>query len=425
MKTRNIINTLAALLLVVPMQSCLKDQESIFEDSPSARMENYLNDVHELLTETPMWVMEYYPGVNCYYGGYTYVLKFTDKDVTVWSELDPEMECKSLYRFKADNGPVLSFDTNNELLHYFATPSSSSYEAMGGDFEFTILDYDADKITLLGKRSQNKYFLRPFESTQTPQEYCAGVVNFVDNYRAPILDGVIGDVDVKGEVDVDYRNLYFTYENGELDEDGNPATTNIKVAFSFTPNGLHLYEPIEINGYSIRELFYLSNYNDLTNGVITFKGSLPEDYVEYDEFKGDFVMYYYTRSVKVTLVPTEDKAGFIMKGMGTPYGFDFDVYVKYNKGRGRLDMNAQLVTINGTNVNLTAWGLNDGGYLSTDPSFGVQIHKNLETGNYDFVDNGKNDDFAVDSFLLWDGSSGYQCLGKDAQYPYLKYLARK
>lgn len=434
MKTRNIIKALAALILVIPMQSCLKDQEAVFEDSPSARMSKYLSNVQNILVGEETWIMEYYPGAGRMYGGYTYVLKFTDKDVTVWSELDPEMECTSLYRFKADNGPVLSFDTNNDLLHYFATPSSSAYEAMGGDFEFTIVDYRDDQVTLLGKRSQNYYYLRPFTEECTPMEYCQAVVDLTDSFVAATLEGTIGDLHVDGEVDLMGRTLYLYYEGEEDPETGEPVEEVAYEAFSFTPKGLHFYEPLVVNGYTIRDLFYLPTHNYLTNGVITLFGSLPEDYARYEEFAGDYTMYAYEGNIKmnVSLVPTEDKAGYILKGMGgrLSAGHDFDVYLPYDKAKGRLNLNAQVIgNEDGLTIWLAAWSLNDGGSLTWDTAYGMQIHRDLETGNFAFVDNGKTD-MEIDSFILWATNAAGKSAGQwtawgNGQIPYLQYLVRK
>ena len=79
-------------------------------------------------------------------------------EVTVASELFDEAYT-SLYKMTTDNGPVLSFDTNNYAFHYFATPSGSSrnlygesglYQAYKGDFEFMILSATADEVVLKG-----------------------------------------------------------------------------------------------------------------------------------------------------------------------------------------------------------------------------------------------------------------------------------
>lgn len=423
MKTRNIFRALAALILVIPMQSCLFEQEDIFEDAPSARIEKYLNNVQDILTDgEATWIMEYYPGVTTKYGGYVYVLKFTDEDVTVYSELDPTMECTSLYKLKADNSPVISFDTYNELLHYFATPSSTLYEAYGGDFEFSILDYSADKVTLLGKRSGNRYYLLPFDSKYTPKEYCAAVKDMTESFCASSLEGKIDDLDVTGEVDLDNRTLNLYY-NGGVDEEGNDVVEKVSEMFTFTPTGMHFYAPFEINGYIVRDLYYLPTHNSLSNGAIKLYGKLPEGYKPITAFEGDFTLYYGSSKANITLTLNDDKSTFSLSGLIA----DHPLTAQYDKSKGILKLTTQVI---GQVGNVTAkWCPLDSsaGYLTWTEGAGVNIKWSENDGYFTIENNGVWEGYTVDSFIIWgfdsSGTSAGECkdLG-NSRFFELKYM---
>ena len=76
MKT-NIKVLFTAVFFGLVFQSCLKDQSDVFDESPSARMVEYLADVQKILAEPENgWVMYYFPDKSQIYGGFTYTLKF-------------------------------------------------------------------------------------------------------------------------------------------------------------------------------------------------------------------------------------------------------------------------------------------------------------------------------------------------------------
>ena len=76
MKLNKIITLALLLLPALLLQSCLKDQEDLFDSSASARVEKYLSDTQKTLQNAQYgWVLENFPDPNQKYGGYTYTLK--------------------------------------------------------------------------------------------------------------------------------------------------------------------------------------------------------------------------------------------------------------------------------------------------------------------------------------------------------------
>ena len=112
MKLNKIITLALLLLPALLLQSCLKDQEDLFDSSASARVEKYLSDTQKTLQNAQYgWVLENFPDPNQKYGGYTYTLKFQNDTVITRSEQDRSNVVASLYSMKNVDGPIISFDT--------------------------------------------------------------------------------------------------------------------------------------------------------------------------------------------------------------------------------------------------------------------------------------------------------------------------
>ncbi|MCQ2185353.1 MAG: DUF4302 domain-containing protein [Bacteroidales bacterium] len=427
MKTGKLIFALLASVVLVSAQSCLKNQADIFDESSSERLQNLLEDTYAVLQGSSSgWLMEYYPGANQKYGGYAYHLMFDEQEVSVVCELDPENAYTSLYKMTDDNGAVLSFDGYNEALHFFATPSSSEYEAKGGDFEFNVVSVSADNIELRGKRSGNFYNLHRFPEGITPQAYMAKVSDMAGSMRAAVINGKVGETDVDGEIDFDHRHITFTYEDGDEEK------VSVVTPFMYTDTGIRMYKPYKVAGATFTEFMYFAGNNVLTNGSYTFQGKLPDDYTSYLDFAGDYVLSAYggRLTYNVSLVPTADSKGFMLKGLSAKLSHDFELYCAYDSAKGRLNINSQMVGSEGNvDVWFAAWSLVGGGNLTWDTSYGMVIHKDLDTDRFLLSDNGLTD-MTIDSFLLWGigpaGDSGsFTGWGDDYQFPYLQYMTRK
>lgn len=238
---------LSLLALPLLLTSCLKDQEDIFDDSASARVENYLANAKRVLTSAENgWVLNYYPDRNQSYGGYVYTLKFDNQNVTAGCELEPGTLITSTYTLDNEDGPVIAFDTYNDFLHYFATPSGSSgaggYQAYDGDFIFIIMNISEDEntITLKGNRSGNIMYMHRL--TGNGNDYIEAVSEVEELMNANEYGMRIGDT----EVTVLKSNRRFTFS---AEEDGN--TVSVSAPFIVSPEGIVLYKPVTILGHEI------------------------------------------------------------------------------------------------------------------------------------------------------------------------------
>ena len=75
----NKIFKLSLLLLALPllMTSCLKEDNEVFGESSSKRLQKALEEARTVLRSSEKgWVMDYYVGDDSSYGGYAFTVKF-------------------------------------------------------------------------------------------------------------------------------------------------------------------------------------------------------------------------------------------------------------------------------------------------------------------------------------------------------------
>ena len=322
----------AVLMLVVPallMQSCLKDQEDAFDQPSSIRMQNFLDNAQQALVNAPNgWLLEYFPHKEQNYGGYVYTLRFTADSVYTNCELDPGYEYGSLYRLTNDDGPVLSFDTYNEALHYFSTPSSDAYEALGGDFELVIDSVGADVIKLHGKRSLTTMYM--YKMTEDANSYLAKVLAMSEGLLFASANGSIGNLATDGNVDLDNRQITLT--SGDLSGSS---------AFIFTDKGIRLYKPIELGSIILTEIgLDTSDFKFIgtakTGETIDLKLVKPDAWKSFQELVGTYAFNSETpRDVDVAANP--DGVSYTLTG----FSEDGPIQATYNKGAGSMNIAAQ------------------------------------------------------------------------------------
>ena len=258
MKTNKIILYTLLALPALLMQSCLKDQEDIFDKPASQRMSEYLQGAQEALVSAPYgWSFDYYPEGNQSYGGFTYTIGFSNDADTVRFENNPDDgQLVSLYKMKTDDGPVLSFDTYNSFLHKYATPTDGKYQAEKGDFEFVIDSVGSDIIKVHGKKTGNTLYLRKL--TEPAAQYMQKVVDMGDSFFPSEADLTIGGKP--------YQLVFTDLTNRH---NGTYLTTT---AYNFTDKGLRFYQPLSLNGVSVQDFTYDDDKLTLSaEGVVTSK----------------------------------------------------------------------------------------------------------------------------------------------------------
>ena len=120
------------------MQSCLHDNEETFDRSAAERIDDAVSNAKNILLSADNgWHLEYYLGIDYAYGGYNFLINFgSDGKASVASEIAPsDMTTSSSWDIVKDQGPVLTFDTYNEIMHYLAQPYQDDVDGLEGDYE--------------------------------------------------------------------------------------------------------------------------------------------------------------------------------------------------------------------------------------------------------------------------------------------------
>ena len=419
------------LLATMPLflTSCLHDQEDVFDESASTRMQTYLSNAKSTLTSAEHgWAFDYYPDRKLSRGGVAYGVQFSDTAATVTCVLAPGEKETSYYRMTTDDGPVLSFDSYNTLMHYFATPSSSQYQAYDGDFEFVIDSVGSDCIKVHGKRSLNTMYLRKLD--KSIEQYTTDAKAMMDNFILSGATGIIGGTEVTASIDVDSQ--WFTFDWSD--------SSSVSTAYIPTDKGVRFYEPVTIAGKTITELAYdaktLTLTGTTTDGTaVQLQGKLPDGYMPFADYAGQWTFKYDLgqKSVDVTLTPSEDGQSYILSGLAK----NINLTLNYEKSTGRLVLASQQVgTYNGNQIWLCAWNVAGGGNLTWDSKAGVYLTWDGNTEQPTLTFSPLSESFQTDSFILWtlksDGSSGGQFIGPtdylfggSNRLPYLVNMVKK
>lgn len=180
---KKIISIILCCAIVVGFSSCT-EEEDIFDESSALRTNHAVATYADLLTSAENgWVMEYF--ANTKEPGYPMLVKFgKDGSVVVgaknhYSNNDVYSTETSLYEVISDNGPVLTFNSYNKLLHIFSTPedipdtSDDDEQGLGheGDYEFVIYEGDENHFKMKGKKYGIEIDLYRLDANQTWDTY--------------------------------------------------------------------------------------------------------------------------------------------------------------------------------------------------------------------------------------------------------------
>jgi hypothetical protein len=242
---------LIVLLAFVALQACVKDEEKVFDASAAERTTGAVNTLRNTLVAVPNgWAVEYYPELDRSMGGYHFIWKFDANGTVVVAGEQATANypagdtVRSYYDVIANRGVVLSFDTYNEVFHYFSEPHSSrDVDGYAGDYEFVLRESTPERIVLTGKKRGNRMEMMPYTGgdESTWKDYLAQF-KVLDKkmgstgYAVNVNDTAAAGFDL---VTRKYRTFRFTYTNPDNDK---------IVPYITTPTGIKLYEPLTVDG---------------------------------------------------------------------------------------------------------------------------------------------------------------------------------
>lgn len=108
---------------------------------------------------------------------------------------DPDKSVTSLYSLIQSAGPVLTFDSYNEIMHLFSEP----LKGYAGEFQFTIMSAAPDKVILSGTKTRNTIVLVPMPKEQAWSDYLKAVIKtqediFLGTFHLKVNGKEIGSV---------------------------------------------------------------------------------------------------------------------------------------------------------------------------------------------------------------------------------------
>lgn len=128
-------------------------------------------------------------------------------------------------------GPVLSFDTYNEIFHFFSDPAIPGLPGLGyeGDYEFIFMGQENNELILKGKKTGNTFRMHPLSKNQSWEQTLNDLKSIIRTITPP-----------------DYYGYGLTVENTEifLTQTGRALTTE--------PNGRN-FEIDYIEGKDTRQ----------------------------------------------------------------------------------------------------------------------------------------------------------------------------
>ena len=167
-------------LLAATFVACSRDEKDLFDKPAAERAREAVENAFEVLSSNTVgWEMAYFPNLETDAKGYNMVLKFNKNGmVSVTAKNSTTTMNKimtdtaSTWAVKSDYGPILTFDTYNDVFHAWADPQENGAGLLG-DYEFLILKATPDLVLLKGKKHSAYSVMRPMKTTNLEAYFAA------------------------------------------------------------------------------------------------------------------------------------------------------------------------------------------------------------------------------------------------------------
>lgn len=167
-------------LFAATMVACSRDEESLFEKPAAQRAQEAVENAFDVLTSNESgWEMAYFPNLEASAKGYNMVLKFNKNgNVSATAKNSSTTMNKimtdtaSTWAVKSDYGPILTFDTYNDVFHAFSDPQDNGAGLLG-DYEFLILKATPELVLLKGKKHSAYTVMRPMKNPDLTAYFAA------------------------------------------------------------------------------------------------------------------------------------------------------------------------------------------------------------------------------------------------------------
>jgi len=269
------ILSLSLLLGAATLTSCKFEVEDYFDEEASLRIEHTAKEINGILVDGSAenqngWVMQYFvSGTDEQnFEGFNLFARFRSNGTVLFASdhrylrndnANKYTEAVSLYDMILEEGPIISFNTWNDVFSPFVdpvnplkAPSTISKDGvgMGGDVNLIVTSYSKDEILLRGERHGTRS--RLIRCDRPWQQY----INDTKELKASITNENVTDYLVTSGRDTMYisnlRRGFFSYKNRLIDPIKNKTLSCV-----FTPTGFRL-ERADSIGNSLFQELYLS-----------------------------------------------------------------------------------------------------------------------------------------------------------------------
>ena len=278
-----------ALLLgtMFGFSSCNNEEDDIFDGSAAQRLEEYKKQyASDFTSNGGKWLMEYFS--NEEERGYAFVVTFNSNGSVkvsgqnIWMD-DMFKTDESLWSIIADNGPVLSFNTYNEVLHLFSTPENivgpnapinpdtekdinEQGTGHGGDYEFVILGLsdDGNTMHLTGKKTLHDIYMRKLDSTADDREIL-GAYSYAEKTTFNVLFPNMFITDMNDgeqyEVSGGVNGIFNMWP-----KNGDPVVQTVTMCALVGPDGIRFRKPVGIENAENTDSIVVENFVRQSDG---------------------------------------------------------------------------------------------------------------------------------------------------------------
>lgn len=246
--------------LTLSFCSCVGDEKSLFDTSAAERLNQAMTNYRSALQNSSYgWAMDYYPSDGSR-GGRVYTARFDATGaVKMCSEMDiaatattPAIsagtEVQSLYQVLSEQSVILTFDTYNQMFHYWSEPIATwDPDGYASDYEFIFqqMSEKKDTISLKGRKYGN--ILNMYKLTIPATDYVKKAIA----QKTMLANTPRYRMTVKGK---DYLINFNTVTRQFSYITSGDSTHN--APFIPTATGFRLYHPITIDGISAQSFNY-------------------------------------------------------------------------------------------------------------------------------------------------------------------------
>ena len=393
-----ILYSILILGTALSMQSCLHDEDEVFDTSADQRLQQAVSADREVLESAQNgWVMHYYTGRNYTGGGYSLLMKFKDGKAQIASDNTGSEVATSSYTITKEQGPVLAFDTYNTVMHSFSAVSISDVDGDQGDDEFIIqkISQDKDTIWVEGHKWGNKMEMTRLPEGTSWQNYLNSLSKIKDDmwYSYKVMNGQ----DSLAQVMLNPDTRRITVTNG---------TTTYSSPYYVTPTGIGFPSQVILGKDKTKKLTW-----NATDSLMTVDGSseqlrffAPEGWHPIDYYAHNWRFYYNNWKGDLKLFCKKISGTKIEGSFTGTDGLTYKVILTYNKAYGSLSWLVQdMEDPSGTYDHLQLMA------IYTDPSSrseyitwapGVGLEWKLSNGSFVLADNGKLGGATVSGFVI-------------------------